>query len=61
MEFLAKRNSFYAERVDDIVTVYHSQETDDVVGFSMNGDLSFCGQFSETIPGLGIEIRDGRD
>ena len=32
IEFLAKPDPFYAERVDDLVTVYYSQETGEVVG-----------------------------
>ena len=27
IEFLAKPDPFYAERIDDLVTVYYSQET----------------------------------
>ncbi len=32
IEFLAKPDAFYAERVDDLVTVYYSQETGEVIG-----------------------------
>ena len=32
IEFLAKPDPFYAERVDDLVTVYYSQETGEVIG-----------------------------
>jgi len=31
IEFLAKPDPFYAERVDDLVTVYYSQETGEVI------------------------------
>ena len=34
IEFLAKPDPFYAERVDDLVTVYYSQETNEVIGWS---------------------------
>ncbi len=32
IEFLARADSFYAERLDDLVTVYYSQETHEVIG-----------------------------
>ena len=37
IEFLAKPDSFYAERVDDLVTVYYSQETNEVIGSLIKG------------------------
>ena len=60
IEFLAKPDSFYAERVDDLVTVYYSQETNEVVGSLIKGVSGFCKKISETMPGFQIEIRDGR-
>jgi hypothetical protein len=32
IEFLAKPDAFYAERVDDLVTVYYSQDTGELIG-----------------------------
>ena len=60
IEFLAKPDSFYAERVDDLVTVYYSQDTKEVVGSLIKGVSGFCKKLSETMPGFAIEIRDGR-
>jgi hypothetical protein len=60
IEFLAKPDSFYAERVDDLLTVYYSQETNEVVGSLIKGVSSFWKKISETMPGIKIEIRDGR-
>ena len=60
IEFLVKPDPFYAERVDDLVTVYYSQDTDEVVGSLIKGVTSFCKKFMETMPGFQIEIRDGR-
>jgi hypothetical protein len=37
IEFLAKPDSFHAERIDDLVTVYYSQETDEVIGALIKG------------------------
>src|SRR5205809_8058154 len=60
IEFLAKPDPFYAERVDDLVTVYYSQETNEVIGSLIKGVGSFCDKILQTMPGFGIEIRDGR-
>jgi hypothetical protein len=42
IEFLAKPDPFYAERIDDLVTVYYSQETHEVVGSLIKGVTPFC-------------------
>jgi hypothetical protein len=60
IEFLAKPDPFYAERVDDLVTVYYSQETGDVVGSLIKGIAGFCQDFSTRNPGFKIVIEDGR-
>jgi hypothetical protein len=60
IEFLAKPDPLYAERVDDLVTVYYSQETNEVIGSLIEGVRSFCEKILQTLPGFRIEIRDGR-
>jgi hypothetical protein len=60
IEFLASPDSFYAERVDDLVTVYYSQETGEVIGSLIKGVSKFCKALLEKMPGFRIEIRDGR-
>lgn len=60
IEFLAKPDSFYAERIDDLVTVYYSQETDEVIGSLIKGVSSFCRELACKLPGFKIEIRDGK-
>jgi hypothetical protein len=60
IEFLAKPDPFYAERVDDLLTVYYSQETGEVVGSLLKGVSTFCQQMVEKMPGFRIEIHDGR-
>lgn len=60
IEFLAKPDPFYGERVDDLVTVYYSQETGEVVGSLLKGVSRFCRQMLERMPGFRIEIHDGR-
>jgi hypothetical protein len=59
IEFLAKPDPFYAERIDDLVTVYYSQETDEVVGSLIKGVSKFCRELEGTLPGFKIEIHDG--
>jgi len=60
IEFLASPDPFYAERLDDLVTVYYSQESQEVVGSLIKGVSRFCGQLLEEMPGFRIEIHDGR-
>lgn len=59
IEFLAKPDPFYAERVDELVTVYYSQETGEVVGSLIKGVVRFCSEFSKKNPGFHIVIEDG--
>lgn len=59
IEFLAKPDPFYAERVDEFVTVYYSQETGEVVGSLIKGVAQFCSDFSKKNPGFRIVIQDG--
>jgi len=41
IEFLAKPDHLYAERADDLVTVYYSQETNEVIGSLIQGVSGF--------------------
>ena len=60
IEFLAKPDPFRAERVDDLVTVYYSQETGEVMGSLIKGVSQFCRDMLARMPGFRIEIQDGR-
>ena len=60
IEFLAKPDPFYAERVDDLVTVYYSQETDELIGSLIKGVSKFCRELLRQMPGFKIEIQDRR-
>src|SRR4051812_4626289 len=60
IEFLAKPDPFYAERIDDLVTVYYSQETNEVIGSLIKGVARFCAKITEQMPGFKIEIMDGK-
>ncbi len=59
IEFLAKPDPFYAERIDDLVTVYYSQETGEVIGSLIKGVSKFYRDVLQRMPGFRIEIHDG--
>jgi hypothetical protein len=42
------------------VTVYYSQETNEVTGSLIKGVSEFCAAVLQRMPGFRIEIRDGR-
>ena len=56
IEFLIKPDPFYGERLDDLVTVYYSQETKEIVGSLIKGVSGLLKRH----PGLDIDIQDGR-
>src|SRR5262249_26393657 len=58
IEFVTKPDSFYAERVDDLVTVYYSHETGELMGSLIKGVSKFCKEMLQKNPGLQIEIED---
>jgi len=55
IEFLVAPDPFYAERVDDLVTVYYSHDPNEIIGSLIKGISRFCRQW----PGFKIEIQDG--
>ena len=50
---------FYAERVDDLLTVYYSQETHELIGSLLNGAARFYCDLLKRLPGFRIEVIDG--
>ena len=60
IEFLSSNENFYAERVDDLLTVYRSQETDEVIGSLIKGVSEVYKFVMKQCPGLVIEVHDGR-
>jgi len=59
IEFLAKPDPFFAERIDDLVTVYYSQETGELIGSLIKGVVRFCDEKAKRMPGFAIEVHDG--
>lgn len=60
IEFLARPDPFYGERVDDLVTVYYSLDTGEVVGSLIKGISKFQEQIVRHLPGFRIVVQDGR-
>jgi len=60
IEFIAAPDSYYAERIDPLVTVYRSQESGEIVGSLIKGVRKFLGEVLRTSPGFKIEIQEGR-
>lgn len=60
IEFLAAADNFRAVRVDDLITVYHSEETNEIIGSLLKGVKSLCSRLLSRLPGFKIEIRGGR-
>lgn len=60
IEFLAKPDPFYAERIDDLVTVYYSLETGEIAGLLIKDIRGLLNQILKDTPGFKTEIKDGR-
>lgn len=60
LEFIAKPDDFYAERVDDLLTVYYSRETNEIIGSLIKGVSNFYKCLLRRVPGFQVEVRDGR-
>ncbi len=60
IEFVAKPDSFRAERVDDLVTVYYSHETGDIIGSLIKGVSRLCRALLQESVGMKIQILSGK-
>jgi len=60
IEFIAKPDSFYAERVDQLLTVYYSRETREVIGSLIKGVSKLLARIKSNYPNFRIEIQDGK-
>ena len=59
IEFLAKPDPFYAERVDDLVTVYYSEKTGEVVGSLIKGISALYKNLRTKMQGFCLTIEAG--
>jgi hypothetical protein len=60
IEFLTKPDPFREERVDDLVMVYYSQKTGEVIGSSIKGLSALAKCLKQKLPGFMSTIEDGR-
>lgn len=60
IECLFAPDMFYAERVDDLLTVYYSRQTGKLIGCVLKGVSGFYKKVVQQLPGFALEIRDGR-
>lgn len=60
IEFLTAPDDFYAERVDNLVTVYYSRESGEIIGSLIKGVSTTIKSILDRMPGFKIEIQDGR-
>jgi hypothetical protein len=55
IEFLAKPKNFYAERIDDLVTVYYEEDSGEIIGSLVKGVSGFLKKH----PNLAVVIKAG--
>jgi len=60
IEFIARPDPFYAERIDKLVTVYYSEKTNEIVGSLIKGVSRFQKEMSRKLPGFVIILQDGK-
>ena len=60
IEFVARPGPYHARRLDALVTVYLSEENDEIVGSLIKGVQSLCQQLTSKYPGFKINVDDGR-
>lgn len=59
-EFIAMGESFRAERLDSLVTVYIGRRSNEVIGCLIQGVSRFVREILGKYPGLKIEMQDGK-
>jgi hypothetical protein len=56
IEFLIKPDNFYAHRVDELLTVYRSEATDELVGSFIKSVRAFCKKLIQQNPWFAIVV-----
>lgn len=59
IEFFARSGSFYAERIDDLVTVYYSRQNNEIIGSLIKDVGRFCREILAKHPAFKIVVEDG--
>lgn len=60
LEFFIKNDDYYAERVDELLTVYYSRQNNEIIGSLIKGFHRLYENIISKMPGFAIEIKDGR-
>ena len=58
IEFIIKPENFYAHRVDDLLTVYRSEKTDELVGSFIKSVKSFCRKLIQQSPAFAVVVEE---
>lgn len=58
IEFLIKPDNFYAHRIDELVTVYYSEETNELVGSFIKSVGAFCRKLIQQSPWFAIVVEE---
>jgi hypothetical protein len=61
LEFVVKPGlEYYAKRIDDLVTIYYSDSTEESVGVLLTGLRRLLHKYTRHLPGLEVEVANGR-
>ena len=60
VRFFLSNESYKAERVDDLLTVFYGRESGEIVGSLIKGVDSLMESVSAHAPGFKLEVEDGR-
>src|SRR5277367_476250 len=60
LEFFASDESYYAQSIDALVTIYCSHDTGTPVGLRLKKIKKFFGEFLKKSPGFRAEVEDHR-
>jgi ABC-type amino acid transport substrate-binding protein len=60
VEFFAKGEKYYGERVDDYVTVYRAVETGEIIGSVIKNVRALCAELSAGKPRIKIIVEEGQ-
>lgn len=58
IEYLIKPDNFYAHRVDELLTIYRSEKTDELVGSFIKSVRSFWKKLIQQSPAFGIIVQE---
>lgn len=60
IEFIFQPDPFYAKRMDNLVTVYYSQDTNSIIGSQIKSVSKFCKEKLESNRAFQIVIQGGK-